>query len=110
MRDLWRGFKIQNKAPLTWRKGDPSVQETFRKEMYSKHPELTLCPDNWKFDFIATKCHPSWASTDLKGKKAVVKFEGTKSEESPESSEHDNFAWRYHAAFDARMFALVRCR
>ncbi|KAJ8588648.1 hypothetical protein M405DRAFT_882040 [Rhizopogon salebrosus TDB-379] len=89
MRDLWRGFKIQNKAPRTWRKSDPSIQETFRKEMYSKHPELALCADNWKIDFVATERYPSWASTHLKDRKMAVKSNVIKSEESPQSSEND---------------------
>ncbi|KAG1725613.1 uncharacterized protein EDB91DRAFT_1254661 [Suillus paluster] len=69
MCELWQGFKIKNQAPLKWKKGDPALQELFQQEMVTKHPELGLCMDNWKINYIATEQYPSWASTHLKDQK-----------------------------------------
>ena len=73
-REIWQELKKRGKAPKTWLTGTPtSVRNFYRVEMYRRHPELRLCENNWKVDFIASHSYPGWSRRHLLGK--IVKGE-----------------------------------
>ncbi|KAF8237525.1 hypothetical protein L208DRAFT_1247089 [Tricholoma matsutake] len=58
-RELWAGLNSIGKAPKTWGKVDAAVAAQYWNEMEWKFPELRLCDNHWRSDFIATLNYPS---------------------------------------------------
>ncbi|KAF8220013.1 hypothetical protein L208DRAFT_1077438, partial [Tricholoma matsutake] len=56
---LWVGLNSIGKAPKTWGKVNAAVAAQYWNEMERKFPELCLCDNHWKSDFIATLNYPS---------------------------------------------------
>ncbi|KAH9911981.1 hypothetical protein B0H21DRAFT_828869, partial [Amylocystis lapponica] len=59
-RAIWNHFADNNRAPGTWSQAPLDVRNEFRTEMVSRFPELRLCDDDWKTDYLATKNYPNW--------------------------------------------------
>lgn len=64
-RELWASLNSVGKAPKTWGKVDSAVAAQYRNEMERKFPELRLCDNSWKADFIATLNYPSWYNNNV---------------------------------------------
>jgi hypothetical protein len=64
-RELWSSLNSVGKAPKTWGKVDAAVASQYRNEMERKFPELRLCDNSWKADFIATLNYPSWYNNNV---------------------------------------------
>ncbi|KAF8219207.1 hypothetical protein L208DRAFT_1072003, partial [Tricholoma matsutake] len=64
-RKLWVGLNSIGKAPKTWGKVDAVVAAQYQNEMEWKFPELHLCDNHWKSDFIATLNYPSWYNNNV---------------------------------------------
>jgi hypothetical protein len=62
-RAIWTYILSRNLAPETWGKASLPVQNYYRLEMYKQYPELRLCENHWKVDYIATKSYPGWYRT-----------------------------------------------
>ncbi|KAH9918104.1 hypothetical protein B0H21DRAFT_847417 [Amylocystis lapponica] len=59
-RAIWNHFAVSGRAPATWSQAPLDVRNEFRTEMVSRFPELRLCEDDWKTDYLATKNYPNW--------------------------------------------------
>ncbi|KAH9946898.1 hypothetical protein B0H21DRAFT_883455, partial [Amylocystis lapponica] len=59
-RAIWNLFAENNRAPSTWSQAPLDVRNEFRTEMVSRFPELRLCEDDWKTDYLAMKNYPHW--------------------------------------------------
>lgn len=66
-------LRDHNKHPKTWGAAGVDVVRAFYEEMERQFPELALCADHWKAQYIATKNYSSWYSTH--GKLPTVKVE-----------------------------------
>jgi hypothetical protein len=64
-RELWASLNTVGKVLKTWGKVDAGVVAQYRNEMEQKFPELCLCDNNWKSDFIATLNYPSWYNNNV---------------------------------------------
>ena len=58
--ELWVGLNSIGKAQKTWGKVNTAVAAQYQNEMEQKFPELCLCDNYWKSDFIATLNYPLW--------------------------------------------------
>ncbi|KAF8494475.1 hypothetical protein JB92DRAFT_3231670 [Gautieria morchelliformis] len=76
-RHLWVELRKNNMAPPTWGQASHSASTFFRNAMYQSHPELRLCDDHWKLDYLARKDYPSWIRPSRKPQKTTNKNDGT---------------------------------
>lgn len=61
-----------NMAPNTWGAVGSQAAKHYRHEMASEIPELRLCSNHWKADYLATHIYPSWRSH---ARQAIIKSE-----------------------------------
>ncbi|KAJ6476626.1 hypothetical protein DFH09DRAFT_1379490 [Mycena vulgaris] len=47
-------------APATWSKGSIDLQRNFSQELCGQFPEMGLCANDWKVQYMATKMYSSW--------------------------------------------------
>ena len=60
MREVWLELLQKNLAPTTWGQGAATVCNFFQIEVYKHFPDLRLCENHWKVDYIATTNYPGW--------------------------------------------------
>jgi hypothetical protein len=75
-RHLWVELRKNSMAPPTWGQASHSASTFFRNAMYQAHPELRLCDDHWKLDYLARKDYPSWIRPSRKPQKTINKKDG----------------------------------
>lgn len=66
-------LRDHNKHPKTWGAAGIDIVRAFCEEMEHQFPELALCADHWKAQYLASKNYSSWYSTH--GKPPAVKVE-----------------------------------
>ncbi|KAJ7763532.1 hypothetical protein DFH07DRAFT_956343 [Mycena maculata] len=47
-------------APATWMKGSLELQRNFSAEICAQYPEMGLCAEDWKVQYMAKKMYSSW--------------------------------------------------
>ncbi|KAJ6591874.1 hypothetical protein B0H10DRAFT_1960724 [Mycena sp. CBHHK59/15] len=50
-------------APATWNKGSIDLQRSFSAEICEHYPEMRLCADDWKVQYMAKKMYSGWYKT-----------------------------------------------
>jgi hypothetical protein len=56
-----------------WGQATHTASSYFRNAMYQSHPELRLCDNHWKLDYLAHKDYPSWIRPSRKPQKIMSK-------------------------------------
>jgi hypothetical protein len=86
MRSIWSSLLLLHRAPTTWGKADIETSRHFHREMRVKFPELALCENDWKADYLATTHYPSWYSNHVKGVTIKDETEGVDIRNRPAQS------------------------
>ncbi|KAJ3880237.1 hypothetical protein F5051DRAFT_438021 [Lentinula edodes] len=65
----FEGYFAQGTAPPTWSQASFEVTSHFHSVMEVNFPELCLCSDHWKGNYLCTQIYPSWRKNALEKKK-----------------------------------------
>ncbi|KAJ7225015.1 hypothetical protein C8J57DRAFT_1731241 [Mycena rebaudengoi] len=57
---IWVQIANLKLAPPSWQKGSLDVRRHFSYELCDKFPEMALCNNDWKVQFMATHMYSSW--------------------------------------------------
>ncbi|KAF8830952.1 hypothetical protein HHX47_DHR1000344 [Lentinula edodes] len=71
----FEGYFAQGTAPPTWSQASFEVTSHFHSVMEVNFPELCLCSDHWKGNYLCTQMYPSWCKNALEKKDKTVKTE-----------------------------------
>ncbi|KAJ6606746.1 hypothetical protein B0H10DRAFT_2439970 [Mycena sp. CBHHK59/15] len=81
-------------APASWNRGGIDLQRSFSAEICEKFPEMGLCADDWKVQYMATKMYSSWHTGYFSSNNRVIKSEDGTSDgfksKSAKRSHHDS--------------------
>jgi len=66
---LWHFVRDAHHLPLTWGVAAADVSDFYRVEMVRRCPELLLCEDDWKANYLATQLFSTFNRTHGAGKK-----------------------------------------
>ncbi|ETW79937.1 hypothetical protein HETIRDRAFT_322022 [Heterobasidion irregulare TC 32-1] len=61
-------------APIKWGNASVRAHDLLVRRLHSKYPELRLCQDNWKIEYIVTNDYPKWYESHSR-KRELVKLE-----------------------------------
>ncbi|KAJ6549877.1 hypothetical protein B0H19DRAFT_1159945 [Mycena capillaripes] len=60
---LFNEMGLSGTAPAAWTKGSIELQKVFRADICQNYPEMELCADDWKVQYLAKKMYPGWSKT-----------------------------------------------